>query len=297
MILSLAACSAPNSESGGAPGAGGAGSGGAAAAGGASSAAPLVGREISLHLNLGDSVGAGYNAEGLNGESGRAYARLVYDNHPSTPAYAAHNVRALNPGAVFVDRAKSGSTSHDVVGQTGALPESSLDTLVTIYVGGNDFNDEIGTMLESSQTQAAIQKWEANMGVVMDRLRAAYHEPAAGRELVVTLATIHEPTDTQLSIPPGYTKDFCATLQQLTKLGDGTKQAVWANYQMFNLAIESFADAQGAVLIDAEAYFVGHGLNAPAGEQWIDDDCAHFTDLGHHELRREVWRLLTGETN
>ena len=110
--------------------------------------------------------------------------------------------------------------------------------------------------------------------------------------LVVTLATIHEPTDATLSIPPSYTDDFCATLQQMMKLGDGIKQMVWANYQAFNVAIRSFAEAEGAVLIDTETYFVGHGLNAPAGARWIDDDCAHFNDVGHHELRREVWLSL-----
>jgi lysophospholipase L1-like esterase len=275
---------------------GSSGSGANAGAGGTSSEPPLHGLEVSLHLNLGDSVGAGYNAQGLNGESGRAYARLIYDNHPSTPAYADHNLLAHSPGAVFVDRAKSGGQSQGVLGQTNSLPPSSQDTLVTIYVGGNDFNDEVGTMIDPGQTQAAIQNWETNMGTVLDRLRAAYDDPATGRELVVTLATIHEPTDATLSIPPQYTDGFCEKLQQLSMLGDELKQTVWTNYQTFNAAIRTFAQARGAVLVDTEAYFVGHGLNAPAAEQWLDDDCAHFTDIGHHELRREVWRLLTGET-
>jgi len=27
-------------------------------------------------------------------------------------------------------------------------------------------------------------------------------------------------------------------------------------------------------------------------DRWIDNDCAHFTDRGHHELRRAIWARL-----
>jgi lysophospholipase L1-like esterase len=243
--------------------------------------------EVTLHLNLGDSMGAGYNAE-----SGRGYAPLLHHNHAAYTAYAQHNLQALYPGCQFVSRASSGDTSSDVVGQSNNLPGSTGDTVVTIYVGGNDFNDDAQTMLLSSATQVAIDNWVSNMTTVMTRLRNAYDDSAAGRRLVVLMATIHEPTDGTGTIPSQYTDGFCSQLQQVPP---ALVQAVMDNYNLFNAAIRDFAAAQDAIIIDTQALFNGHGLTMPVQDQWLDTDCAHATNEGHHQVRREIWFLLTGQ--
>lgn len=243
--------------------------------------------EVTLHLNLGDSMGAGYNAD-----SGRGYAPLLHHNHAAYTAYAQHNLQAHFPGCQLTSRASSGDTSGDVVGQSNNLPGSTGDTVVTIYVGGNDFNDNAQTMLLTSATQAAIDNWVGNMTTVMTRLRNAYDAPAAGRKLVVLIATIHEPTDGTGTIPSQYTDGFCSQLQQVPA---GLVQVVMDNYNLFNAAIRDFAAAQGAIIIDTQALFFGHGLTVPVQDQWMDTDCAHATNEGHHQVRREIWFLLTGQ--
>jgi lysophospholipase L1-like esterase len=218
---------------------------------------------------------------------------MVHHNHSAYPAYAQHNLQALFAGCQFTNRADSGDTSDDVAGgQTSSLPASAGDTVVTIYVGGNDFNDNIQTMLLTTATQAAIDNWVTNMTTVMNRLRNAYEDTPNGRVLTVLMATIHEPTDGTGTIPSQYTDGFCGTLQQVPA---AMVQTVMSNYNLFNTAIRDFAAAQGAIVIDTQVLFTGHGLTVPPADQWIDTDCAHANNEGHHQVRREIWALLTGE--
>jgi len=245
--------------------------------------------DVTLHLNLGDSFGAGYNAG-----SGRGYAPIVHHNHDAYPAYASHNIKARFAGASFVNRAESGATSAGVVGQAGSLPESGDgDVVVTIYTGGNDFNDEISVMLFPAATEAAINQWRSNLTEVLGRLRAAYDDPGAGRNLIVVIATIHDPTGGTGSIPPEFDDGFCGTIQQVPA---GLGATAVANLGTFNDAIRQFAIDEGATLLDANALFLDHGMNAPGDARWIDTDCAHGTNEGHHQVRKEIWRLLTGDT-
>ena len=150
-------------------------------------------------------------------------------------------------------------------------------------------------MLVPEQTQLAIDNWIDNMMTTIAQLRDAYARPEQGVRLALVMATIHEPTDATFAIPAHFDEGFCKALQQLQALGEETKMTVWDNYRAFNVAIRGFASQQGALLIDTEPLFVGHGLNAPQDEQWIDKDCAHMTNAGHHQLRRVAWSLLTGE--
>jgi len=103
--------------------------------------------QLSLYVNLGDSMGAGYNATGRNGTGGKGYARLVLENHKDYPAYATHHLKALFGAVQFKDNAESGDTSSD---QLSALkssiaffPSATGDVLVSLTCGGNDFNNDI----------------------------------------------------------------------------------------------------------------------------------------------------------
>jgi hypothetical protein len=40
-------------------------------------------KSLALVLAIGDSVGAGYNAPGLNAQGGQGFARMVHTNHPA----------------------------------------------------------------------------------------------------------------------------------------------------------------------------------------------------------------------
>lgn len=64
---------------------------------------------------------------------------------------------------------------------------------------------------------------------------------------------------------------------------------------IMNDAIAEEATSSGALLGDYHGHFLGHGMNAPAADRWMSDDCAHPNTSGHHELRRAVWAALTGD--
>lgn len=246
---------------------------------------------LTVYLNLGDSFGAGYNAG-----SGRGYAALLCENVPAYPAWVGHDLSSAAPGLRCRNRAESGATSDDVAGgQSAVLPDPGAgDAIVTVYVGGNDFNDNLQTIISETATRLAISRWEQNLAVVVSRLRARYDDPANGRVLVLVLATIHDPTGGLGTIPPTFDRGFCATIQSPLFTPALRARAI-ANLGAFNDAIRAFAAANGAIVLDSEALFRAHGMNAPAGDRWLDDDCTHGTDEGHHQVRRELWRLLTGE--
>ncbi len=242
--------------------------------------------QLTLYLNLGDSFGAGYNA-GQN----RGYAALLCQNHATYPAWSGDSVTARFPQADCRNRAESGAQSPDVVGQTNNLPASAGDTLVTIYVGGNDFNDDIRTIISQVATQAAIQRWTSNLSMVLTRLRNQYHAPAQGRELVVLIATIHDPTDGTGAIPPQFDQGFCGVLQN-PLFTPALRQQGLMNLGSFNAAIRAFAAQEGAIIFDSHDIMFGHGMNG--ADRLLDDDCIHGNNAGHHQVRREAWRVLTG---
>ena len=261
----------------------------AAPDGGAGQPAVLAGRSVSLYLNLGDSFAAGYNAGG-----GRGYFDLVCANHPDYPAYATDNLRARFPGLQCRSRAESGATSADLAGQARSLPDNpSGDTVVTIYVGGNDFNDDVATMISRVATQAAITRYEQNVTQTLARLRQAYEDPAAGRHLVVLLATIHDPTDGTGEVPARFQDGFCGRLHHPLFTPALRAQAL-ANLAAFNDAIRALAAREGASVMDSHDALLGHGMTAPDPDRWLDTDCTHGTREGHHQVRRLIWRLFFG---
>ena len=67
------------------------------------------------------------------------------------------------------------------------------------------------------------------------------------------------------------------------------------NLQTMNDTIENAALIHGAYLCDNHALFYDHGMNAPGNDRWIDSDCTHPLDEGHHQIRREIWGVISGE--
>src|SRR5262245_9680071 len=136
-----------------------------------------------LVIVVGASTGAGYDAPGRTGSGGQGYARQIVDNHPSHPDWANRSLRALRPDVQLRDLAESGATSADararVQGALGGLPpEVDRDVLVLIHVGGNDFNDDIATMIDPNVAMQRAAALRANLADIIGRLRARYDHPA-----------------------------------------------------------------------------------------------------------------------
>jgi hypothetical protein len=91
-------------------------------------------------------------------------------------------------------------------------------------------------------------------------------------------------------VPPQFDEGFCSTLSNPV-LQPLAAQAI-ENLATFNDAIEAEANELGAHLVPLHDHFLGHGMNAPAGQRWISDDCAHPTSDGHGHLRDLVWSVL-----
>lgn len=249
---------------------------------------------VHLHINLGDSVGAGFNAG-----SGRGFSAMLYSNNAAYPAYAGHDFRTLWPAIVRRDLASSGATSTDVLssvrGGVSGLPlgADGDDTIVTLNAGGNDLNDNILTVIDRGATTTAANTIVANYNEIFRLLRMRYQDTARGRELVVLASNVYDPTDGTGRIPATFTSGFCRALQN-PLLTDPIRMMAVMNQAYFNSRMAMSITSNGGHLVDHARIFIGHGMNGGAA-RWLDTDCAHPIDIGHHEMRREWFFVLTGE--
>lgn len=254
--------------------------------------------DLSLVILIGDSAAAGYNADGRNGTGGHGFARLMVDNHPAYPAYMGHDLRALWPSLVFERLAESGATSADSLSTlrralSGRLPGSvSGDVLVLINVGGNDFNDDFTTIIDPTATAAASAELRANLAEMFRLLRERYEDPAAGKRVVFFVDDLYDPTDGTGRIPASFTDGFCSALQR--PLPDSIRMQAITNLATLNAGTAEEVAELGGWLIPIHDEYLGHGMNAGA-ERWLDGDCAHPMNVGHHAIRRAMWEALTGD--
>ncbi len=266
---------------------------------GSSGPAPLEGLDdVSLYVVVGDSIAAGYDATGRNGEGGRAFARLLVDNHPSRGDWAGKHLAARYPGVRFERVAESGATSDEILANlrsalSGSLPGSVPgDVVVSINAGGNDFNDSIATILDGGRTAAVAARVRENILEMIRLLRDRYEDEAAGKRVLVMVHNLHDPTDGAGRIPPEFDEGFCGTIQH-PLLTDGLRSAALDNLATMNAEYVRAASEGDAVLVDVHAGFMGHGMNGGA-ERWLSGDCTHPTDEGHHQLRRLAWESIAG---
>jgi lysophospholipase L1-like esterase len=252
--------------------------------------------DVRLYINIGDSLAAGYNADGLNGSGGRGYSRLILDNHPGYPAYAQHNLTARFGSVQYKDVSDSGDTSGEALDhlKQTSLPDVNGDVLVTLTCGGNDFNNDIGTMLLRTRTEAAADQLEQNYTEMVDLIRSRYEKLAQGHRVVFLMTNIHDPTAGTGAIPPGFDQGFCETLNN-PLFTPTARQTAIENLVFFNQRMAEIIGNLGGHLVDNHGVFLDHGMNAGESERWISDDCTHPTNEGHHQLRREEWFVLAGQ--
>ncbi len=182
--------------------------------------------------------------------------------------------------------ADSGATSAEILEnlRSASLPSVSGEVVVTISAGGNDFNDEITTMVFSAYTEAAAAGVRENLAAMIDELRDHYPEAR------IYVMNIQDPTGGTGTVPAGLDEGFCSFVDQW---GAYIGPTVVENLGIMNAAIAEETATQGAELVDYNDWFLDHGLNTSDG--WMSDDCAHPTDEGHHEIRRLIWSSWTGD--
>jgi len=251
--------------------------------------------DLKLYINIGDSLAAGYDADGENSRGGKGYARLMMDNHPDYPAYLGHHLAALYPGVQFRDLSHSGDTSSDALDrvQDASWPGVDGDVLVSLTCGGNDFNDDFTTMILRSATEAAASRLQSNYREIVTIIRSRYEDTVAGHNVVFLITNIHDPTAGTGAIPPGYDDGFCSLLNDPRLIP--LRATAIGNLNFFNAEILEVIIELGGCLVDNHGVFFDHGMNASEEERWISNDCVHPFNEGHHQLRREEWYVLTGE--
>ncbi len=246
---------------------------------------------------LGDAVAGGSSATGANGDGGKGYARLLYRNHPDYPAYEGHDLLTLFPELQFLDLTRKGSTlsrtrsnlERDLAFMR--LPSSpSGDLVVLIHAGSFDFFADPNVMVDTTAVQKLADSLRMDLASLIQLLKAHYEEPQ--KSVVVLVDNIIDPTDGTGSIPSSYRDGLCKSLQSEQVQAD--PHQVTANLEYLNGALAAAVAANGAWLVDAHAALLGHGMNA-ATDRWIDDDCANLGDAGHDVLRRQAWKVLTGD--
>ena len=253
---------------------------------------------VTLLVNLGDSLGAGYYAT-----AGHSYrALLVNNDNLLYPAYAGRDLTSRFPGIKTVDKAKSGATTSGVLQQALSVGGNAVgNTLVVVSAGGNDFNDNLLTMVDPLKAQAMAQQATANIKKMIDHFRDKALFPG---QLTFVMLDVFDPTDGTGNVPPlPNLTDFCVTIQ---KLGFLVGPIAVQNLAAFDQTYATFAAQQGVLLGGIHAAFLGHGYhhNDPASPHyvptdptlWFHTDCAHGNDRGHHEIRRVIWKVLTGES-
>jgi hypothetical protein len=171
------------------------------------------------------------------------------------------------------------------------LPKSVAgDVLVLVNVGGRDFNDNPTVMVSAPQTEAKVRQLRQNLAKTLKLLRDRYE--VGGKKLLAVVGGIHDPTDGKGTVPKGFTKGFCKVLA--SPLVVPFASTIAASFAKMNATLQAEAAAQGALYVDLQAAFLGHGMNS-GPERWIGDHCVHPTNPGHDLIRRKVWEQRTGK--
>ena len=249
---------------------------------------------VSTLLGLGDSVGKGCCTEGSDKYA--FFKMLVANDDAKYPGWAGFDVTST--WVTLQDTknlAKSGATSADVLDAqvSGLAPVYSAPTLITIHVGGNDFNDHKPTQFLTNP--GGVEADGKLLGKHLDQILTVLEDPKrfpAGA--FVFVATIFSPTDDQCSFTgkPEFDGDWCQSLRTLGCVAPG-----WVDLLAgYNTEIAAaVAKHTNAVLVDTHAAFLGHGMNAPSpSDIWFNHDCVHPNAAGHHGLRKAFFTAMTG---
>jgi lysophospholipase L1-like esterase len=241
------------------------------------------------YIVLGDSISD-------RGGSPPFFYDLLHQNDDTTyPAWKGHDLVTRFPGIQYVHAAVAGSitAAYGDTTTTGAPLMSTQitglgssypgDILVTITIGGNDLNDHAGDAVLGLDAPEK-QKFTANLKADLDALMTPGR--LGSGKLYVLEANIYDATDGKGDWSKG---GAACPNYTVPATQDQTVFAAWND-----IVTQAIAAHSGDYLFDIHTLFSGHGFNSSAS--WYYSDCIHPNKTGHDELRREAWRLITGET-
>lgn len=221
------------------------------------------------YVALGDSMSIdAYPGPGLGGPS------LLHRNRDDVhPAFAGRDLVSLDPATTFVNLARDGATTHDVLRVLAdQCPRVAGPTLVTLTVGGNDLLG--GTFRASGQSPGEVV---ARIARIVDDARRRL-DPQ-----LLLVATVYDPTD---------------GVGDLWVPGQPHRKALAGLHALNDAIRELAARTDGVALAEVHDHFLGHGSHHddPTNPHHDPDDPTCWVKLGIEpnerggsELRRVFW--------
>jgi lysophospholipase L1-like esterase len=258
---------------------------------GATATTPIAtSANLGTYIVLGDSISD-------RGGQGPFFYDLLHQNDDTTYAsWHGHDLATRFPGIQYVHAAVAGSITGAygdqyttgaplLTDQIAALGSSYPgDVLVTVTIGGNDLDYHAPDAVVGLDTPDK-QRFAANLKSALDTLTTPGR--LGSGNVYVLEANIYDASDGKGDWPSGgvacpkYDVPATEDQQVFSAWNDIITQAIGAHEHDY--------------AFDIHALFNGHGFNN-ANDSWYFTDCIHPNQKGHHQLRKEAWRLLTGET-
>ena len=281
-------------------GSGGGGSGGSSGAGddsgtpdeGGSTTPPA--NPVATNASFGTYIVLGDSISDRGGQSPFFYDLLHQNDDTTYPTWKGHDLATKFPGIQYVHAAVAGSITgsyNDALTKGAPLMSDQIaklgnsypgDILVTITIGGNDSNDHAGDAVLGLDTPQK-QQLTANLKADLDALTAPGR--LGSGKLYILEANIYDASDGQGDWKngggscPGY---------QVSSSQDTTVFSAWNQ-----IITDAITAHPGDYAFDIHNLFSGHGFNSK--DNWYFTDCIHPNQKGHQQLRKEAWRLITGE--
>jgi lysophospholipase L1-like esterase len=246
--------------------------------------------EPSRLVFLGDSItdGVGASREQL------AYPALLTSN--ASRQWPDHDEVAIDrsfPSVTeVIDVSVGGATTSTMIrdqlpaleSQVGGFPASG-ETIVVYTIGGNDAQGALNPLVDADEVMAETL---ANMEEIIDW----FLDPGRFPDGVhVYLTNVYEPTDGEGQYAGCFFGfNFGARLPVL---------------EQFNADLRDLGEDKGVSVVDLRGHFLGHGFyhdddatphyDAADPTLWLEEDCIHPNDRGHHEIRRLFHAAIEAE--
>ena len=228
-------------------------------------------RPLDFYLALGDSISIDvYPAAdvarrhpGKASSDGLGASSLLYRNDDRLwPEFRGRDLRTRYPSLQLEDLASDGATTPTLLSQVERVRSRDEPTLVTITIGGNDLLGSIGGRANPA-ADIAGRAHDAVARLLEKRPRS-----------VVLITTVYDPSDGTNRLP-GHPAPL-------------TEAAAWL--REYNDLLRALAASDPRLrLADIHPHFLGHGLTAPAQEQWyLLESIIEPNARGASEVRR-VW--------
>jgi len=177
-------------------------------------------------------------------------ASLLYQNSEEHwPAYAGDDLVSKYPGIAFQNFASDGATVGEVFGeQLLQVEESDEPALVTLTIGGNDLLSAYGNRPRRELLERIERDIAEAYDFLVDTIRGRFPNST------VILTTVYDPSDGTGLIPGVYDDIGPLPIEVLHRFNDHIRA----------LAVGT----PRALLADAHAHFLGHGVSAPESERW-----------------------------